>query len=139
MPGVIADDRFSGVESRGAMVNGLKQSYPLYQQLGLGSVTYELLEDKPLTGGLILVHVRWDFLDTHGDLLIDGTAYSCSETSRRVSAQHCVSRSTASKSCQPRPPLAASTSRPRPIDRQLGPALDCEEQRVASNTFQAPP
>jgi hypothetical protein len=76
MPGVIADDRSSGVvESRGAMVDGLKQSYPLYQQLGLGSVTYELLEDKPLTDGLVLVHVRWDFLDAHGDFLIDSTAY----------------------------------------------------------------
>jgi hypothetical protein len=76
MPGMIADDRFSGVvESREAMVDGLKQSYPLYQQLGLDSVGYELLENKPLTDGLVLVHVRWDFLDAHGDLLIDSTAY----------------------------------------------------------------
>jgi len=73
---LIADDRFSGVvESREAMVDPLKQSYPLYQQLGLDSVSYTLLENKPLTNGLVLVRVRWDFLDAHGDLLIDSTAY----------------------------------------------------------------
>lgn len=76
MPGVIADDRFSGViQTREAMANGLKQSYPLYQQLGLGSVTYELLEAKPLTDKLVLAHVRWNFLDTRDDFLIDSTAY----------------------------------------------------------------
>lgn len=69
MPGVIADDRFTVViETRAAMVTGLKQSYPLYQKLGLGSVTYELLEAKPLTEKLVLAHVHWHFLDTHGDL-----------------------------------------------------------------------
>jgi hypothetical protein len=43
-PGVIVDDRSSGVlDSREAMVEGLEQSYPLYQQLGLSSVKHELL------------------------------------------------------------------------------------------------
>jgi hypothetical protein len=38
-PGMIADDRFSGVlESRELMIAGLKQSYPVHQKLGLGSV-----------------------------------------------------------------------------------------------------
>jgi len=59
MPGVIADDRFTVViETRAAMVTGLKQSYRLYQKLGLGSVTEKL----------VLAHVHWNFLDTHGDL-----------------------------------------------------------------------
>jgi hypothetical protein len=38
MPGMIADDRSGVVGSREAMVDGLKQSYPRYQQLGLDSV-----------------------------------------------------------------------------------------------------
>ena len=76
MPAVIVDDRFSGViETREAMAAGLKRSYPLYQQLGLGSVAYDLLEAQPLTDKLVLAHVRWSFFDTHGDLLIDSTAY----------------------------------------------------------------
>lgn len=59
-PGLIADDRFSGVlESREAMVQGLKQSYPLYQKLGLHSVGYELLDQNHLTGLLVLIRVRW--------------------------------------------------------------------------------
>ncbi|CEI47886.1 Putative uncharacterized protein [Propionibacterium freudenreichii] len=45
-PGMILDDRFAGMlESREAMVRGLEQSYPLYQQLGLDSVGFELLTD----------------------------------------------------------------------------------------------
>lgn len=76
VPGLIADDRSSGViESREAMVDGLRRSYPLYQRLGLGSVTYDLLEAKPLTDALVLVHVRWQFLDAQGAFLIDSTAY----------------------------------------------------------------
>ena len=51
-PGLIADDRFSGVlESREAMVQGLKQSYPLYRQLGLASVGYDLLGEDRAAGG----------------------------------------------------------------------------------------
>lgn len=42
-PGLIVDNRFSGVlESRDQMVQGLEQSYPLYQKLGLASVGYEV-------------------------------------------------------------------------------------------------
>jgi hypothetical protein len=55
-PGMIADDRFSGVlESRDAMVEGLRGAYPLYTKLGLGSVGHELLEVKPLSEHLVLV------------------------------------------------------------------------------------
>jgi len=75
-PGLIADDRFSGVlESSDAMVQGLKQSYPLYQQLGLDSVGYELIDENHLTGGLVLVQVQWRFFDAEGELLTDSNAY----------------------------------------------------------------
>ncbi len=40
---MIADDRVSGVlDTREEMVAGLKQSYPLYRELGLASVGHEL-------------------------------------------------------------------------------------------------
>lgn len=75
-PGLIADDRFSGVlESREKMVQGLKQSYPLYQKLGLNSVGYELVDQNHLTDLLVLVRVRWKFFDADGELLTDSTAY----------------------------------------------------------------
>ena len=45
----LLDDCFSGVlESRDEMVEGLKQSYPVYQRLGLGSVSYELVDANHL-------------------------------------------------------------------------------------------
>lgn len=76
MPGTIVDDRFSGVvQSRDEMAQGLTQSYPLYQQLGLASVGYELLDDQHLTDALVLTRVRWTFLDADGDLLTDSNAY----------------------------------------------------------------
>lgn len=75
-PGMIVDDRASGVlESRDAMVEGLQQSYPLYRKLGLASVGHELLEVKRLTERLVLVCVRWLFLDDAGDFLTDSTSY----------------------------------------------------------------
>ena len=75
-PGLIADDRFSGVlESRDKMVQGLQQSYPLYQKLGLDSVGYELVDETHLTDLLVLVRVRWKFFDAEGALLTDSNAY----------------------------------------------------------------
>lgn len=75
-PGMIADDRTSGVlESRDLMVAGLKQSYPVYQRLGLGSVGYDLVDEQRLTDALVLVRVRWHFLDHHGDELTDSNSY----------------------------------------------------------------
>ncbi|MGC5028222.1 hypothetical protein ACLQ3K_26035 [Tsukamurella sp. DT100] len=75
-PGMIVDDRFSGVlEDRAAMARGLEHSYPLYRALGLASVGHELLSATPLTGAITLVHVRWLFLDADGALLTDSTAY----------------------------------------------------------------
>jgi hypothetical protein len=72
MPGTIVDDRFSGVvESRDVMAQGLKQSYPLYQQLGLASVDHEVLGQQQLTDLITLVHVHWIFLDASGDELTD--------------------------------------------------------------------
>lgn len=75
-PGMIADDRFSGVlDSRDKMVEGLKQSYPIYRRLGLGSVSYELVDENLLSEALVLVRVRWIFLDASGDELTDSNSY----------------------------------------------------------------
>lgn len=75
-PGMIADDQFSGViETRDAMIQALEQSYPLYRQLGLASVDYELFERSVLSERLVLVRVRWIFLDDEGDHLTDATSY----------------------------------------------------------------
>lgn len=71
-PGTIVDDRFSGVlDSRDAMVSGLEQSYPVYKQLGLASVGYEIVDERPFSDRLVLVAVRWTFLDANGDTLTD--------------------------------------------------------------------
>jgi hypothetical protein len=76
MPGTIVDDRFSGVvDSREAMAQGLEQSYPLYQQLGLASVGHEVLGQNHLTEVITLVHVRWIFFDASGAQLTDSHAY----------------------------------------------------------------
>lgn len=75
-PGMIVDDRVSAVlETREAMAEGVKQSYPLYLQLGLASVAHELLETKELSARLVMVRVRWLFLDENGDLLTDTFSY----------------------------------------------------------------
>ncbi|TWS18034.1 hypothetical protein FK529_17695 [Tsukamurella asaccharolytica] len=75
-PGMIVDDRFSGVlDDRASMARGLEQSYPLYRALGLASVGHELLGSTPLTEAIVLLHVRWLFLDADGALLTDSTAY----------------------------------------------------------------
>jgi hypothetical protein len=75
-PGMVADDHVSGVlESRDAMIAGLKQSYPLYRELGLASVGHELLDTSALTDRLVLVRVRWLFRDAQGELLTDSTSY----------------------------------------------------------------
>ncbi|MWB98522.1 hypothetical protein [Agromyces seonyuensis] len=75
-PGLIADDRFSGVlGSREEMAEGLRQSYPLYRQLGLAAVEYELRDEKELSDHLVLVGVRWLFLDDEGQLLTDSSSY----------------------------------------------------------------
>jgi hypothetical protein len=75
-PGMIVDDRFVAVtESREAMVQGLEQSYPFYQQLGLASVGHELLARQRLADAVTLVRVRWLFFDDQGALLTDSHAH----------------------------------------------------------------
>ncbi|CAM3934536.1 hypothetical protein ACXYTP_21760 [Tsukamurella ocularis] len=75
-PGMIVDDRFSGVlDDRASMARGLEQSYPLYRALGLSSVGHELLGSTPLTGAITLLHVRWLFRDAEGAPLTDSSAY----------------------------------------------------------------
>ncbi|PRB17308.1 hypothetical protein [Microbacterium sp. MYb62] len=75
-PGMIVNDRTSGVlDSRDAMVDGLRQSYPIYQRLGLASVGFELLERRDLSDRLALVRVRWLFFDAGGAQLTDTDSY----------------------------------------------------------------
>ncbi|MEU8895861.1 hypothetical protein [Nocardia sp. NPDC048505] len=73
-PGMILDDRFAGaLDSRAKMAEGLTQSYPLYQKLGLASVGYERLSLQQLADTIYLVRVRWLFYDAEGVQLTDGT------------------------------------------------------------------
>ncbi|TDC51005.1 hypothetical protein E1281_21235 [Actinomadura sp. KC345] len=75
-PGMIIDDRFAGVvNDRESMAQGLEQSYPLYRELGLASVSYEHLDTRHLTDAIKLVQVRWLFNDADGNQLTDSTAY----------------------------------------------------------------
>lgn len=75
-PGMIVDGQFSGVlSSREEMAEGLNQSYPVYQRLGLGGVDYDLVDVQHLSEALVLVRVRWHFLDADGDELTDSTNY----------------------------------------------------------------
>jgi hypothetical protein len=75
-PGMILDDRFAGViEDRRTMAQSLEQSYPLYRELGLASVSHECLKIENLTDAIKLVKVRWLFLDTDGNQLTDSNAY----------------------------------------------------------------
>lgn len=90
-PGMIADDRVSGVlDTREEMVMGLKQSYPLYRELGLASVGHELLEANDLSERLVLVKVRWLFRDAEGELLTDATSYYLLRDEDEAGLQACV-------------------------------------------------
>ena len=87
-PGVIVDDRFSGVlDDRTSMARGLEQSYPLYRALGLSTVDYELLSSTSLTGAIALLHVRWLFLDADGAPLTDLQDATMSDVQRRRRAR----------------------------------------------------
>ncbi len=90
-PGMIADDRVSGVlDTREEMVAGLKQSYPLYRELGLASVGHELLDANELSDRLVLVKVRWLFRDAEGELLTDATSYYLLRDDDAAGLQACV-------------------------------------------------
>lgn len=76
MPGMIIDDRFAGVlGDRESMAQSLEQSYPLYRELGLTSVTHECVDIQNLTDVISLVQVRWLFHDADGNQLTDSNAY----------------------------------------------------------------
>ncbi|MFE3444478.1 hypothetical protein ACFXNW_15730 [Nocardia sp. NPDC059180] len=73
MPGTILSDAFVGsLHSRTEMAQGLSQSYPFYQQLGLARVDHTLLEQVDVTERIVRVRVRWHFYDDADDLLTDG-------------------------------------------------------------------
>lgn len=90
-PGMIVNDRSSGVlDSREAMVIGLRQSYPIYQRLGLASVGFELLERRDLSERLVLVRVRWLFFDAGGAQLTDTDSYYLLRDEEEAGLQACV-------------------------------------------------
>lgn len=90
-PGMIADDRVSGVlDTREEMITGLKQSYPLYRELGLASVGHELLDANELSDRLVLVKVRWLFRGTEGELLTDANSYYLLRDDDAAGLQACV-------------------------------------------------
>ncbi|MFI9509103.1 hypothetical protein [Nocardia sp. NPDC052566] len=64
---MMVTDAFVGtVATTAEMAQGLRASYPLYQQLGLATVDHTLLEQVDLTARLTRVHVRWHFFDANG-------------------------------------------------------------------------
>ncbi|WP_027501944.1 hypothetical protein [Rhodococcus sp. UNC363MFTsu5.1] len=70
MPGTVITDEFAGsLSSRADMAAGLRQSYPLYKQLGLAGISHQVLESAALTDRLARVRVRWTFLDSAGESL----------------------------------------------------------------------
>lgn len=72
VPGTLVSDAFAAsLDSREAMAEGLRQSYPLYRRLGLARVDHELVQRADLTDALVRVRVRWLFYDTSGDFLTD--------------------------------------------------------------------
>ncbi|WP_370616918.1 hypothetical protein [Mumia sp. Pv 4-285] len=73
-PGTIVSDTFAAsLDSRQEMVEGLRQSYPLYRALGLVGVRFEVEEAVDLTDVLVRVRVRWLFDGEGGELLADST------------------------------------------------------------------
>lgn len=90
-PGTIVNDRSSEVlESRDAMVDGLRQAYPIYQRLGLASVGFELVERRDLSDRLVLVRVRWLFFDAGGAQLTDTDSYYLLRDEDQTGLQACV-------------------------------------------------
>lgn len=70
IPGMIITDEFAGaLHSREEMAEGLRRAYPLYRQLGLADVRWELLERVAITAKIVRLRIRWSFLDATGALL----------------------------------------------------------------------
>jgi hypothetical protein len=90
-PGMIVNDRSSGVlDSRDAMVESLRQAYPIYHRLGLASVGFDLLERRDLSDRLVLVRVRWLFFDAGGAQLTDTDSYYLLRDEDEAGLQACV-------------------------------------------------
>ncbi|MEV0245137.1 hypothetical protein AB0H76_00960 [Nocardia sp. NPDC050712] len=72
MPSTIISDGFIGsVDTTAELAEGLAESYPFYQRLGLASVGYTVLDRVDLTRQIVRVRVRWHFYDAEGGLLTD--------------------------------------------------------------------
>ncbi|GAA1535759.1 hypothetical protein [Dermacoccus barathri] len=116
-PGTIVDDRFSGVlDSRDAMVSGLEQSYPVYKQLGLASVGYEIVDERPFSDRLVLVAVRWTFSTRTGTPSRTATPPTSCVARIPVCGRPYASRPTTWRSCRHSPKAAGWISRPAASD-----------------------
>lgn len=135
-PGTIVNDRSSGVlESRDAMIDGLRHSYPIYQRLGLASVGFELLERRDISDRLVLVRVRWLFFDAGGVQLTDTDSYYLLRDEDEAGLQ---ARPTRRRSSRPWPPNAEWISQRHPDTRSASPRTPvgrmhtCRENRADS-------
>jgi hypothetical protein len=73
LPGTMITDDFAGsLDSRELMAQGLTQSYPLYQALGMSRVGHTVVERADLTDRIVRLRVRWHFYDDGGEHLVDG-------------------------------------------------------------------
>ena len=67
-PRAMLADAFAGsLGTEDEVAAGLEQSYPLYRQLGLAGVEFDVLEEVPLTERITRARVRWHFLDADGE------------------------------------------------------------------------
>ena len=67
-PRAMLADAFAGaLGSDDEIAAALEQSYPLYKQLGLAGVEFDVLEEVPLTDRITRARVRWHFLDGDGE------------------------------------------------------------------------
>lgn len=110
-PGMIIDDRFAGVvDDRETMAHSLEQSYPLYRELGLASVSHECLNVERLTAAISLVKVRWIFYGANGDQLTDSNATTSCAATTMACTPASASNSTTPRSSEHWPPNTTSTS-----------------------------
>ncbi|MBM7505412.1 hypothetical protein ACFPER_18145 [Agromyces aurantiacus] len=67
-PRAMLSDAFAGsLGSDDEIAGALEQSYPLYRQLGLAGVEFDVLEEVPITEHITRARIRWHFLDADGE------------------------------------------------------------------------
>ncbi len=67
-PRAILSDAFAGsLGSDEEVAAALEQSYPVYRELGLSGVEFDVLEEVPITEHITRARIRWHFLDETGE------------------------------------------------------------------------